>query len=92
MLGLWWIVAASIIAGCLVITILGQITKSKIETVVDIQSTIKSKDLYAKITSVQSDTVKFSMYDRNGNHVQDAKMTSTFSDVSSRVRVGDRIN
>lgn len=91
MLGIWWLIAASVIAGVLVITILGEITRSKISTAVDVQGTIKGKDLYAKITEVQSDTVRFGMYDKNGNHIQDVKMKSTFDYVSSNVKVGDKI-
>ena len=91
MLGIWWLIAASVIAGVLVITILGEITRSKISTAVDVQGTIKGKDLYAKITEVQSDTVRFGMYDKNVNHIQDVKMKSTFDYVSSNVKVGDKI-
>ena len=91
MLGFWWILAASVIAGILVITILGEITKSKISTAVDIQSGIKGKTLHAKIKEVQPDTVKFGMYDSNGNHVQDVKMKSTFDYVNKNIKVGDSI-
>jgi len=91
MLGFWWLLAASIIAGILIIRILGEITEKKISNVVGVQETINGKSLCAKIKEVQSDTVKFGLYDMNGNHVQDAKMTSTFDYVSSNIRIGDKI-
>lgn len=91
MLGFWWLIAASIIAGILIIRILGEITKEKISNVISVQERIKGEGLYAKIKEVQPDTVKFGMYDMRGNHVQDVKMTSTFDYVSSRISVGDTI-
>jgi len=91
MFGFWWLVAASIIAGVLIIRILGEITREKISNVVSVQETINGQSLYAKIKDIQSDTVKFSLYGRNGNHVQDVKMTSTFDYVSHNIRIGDNI-
>lgn len=91
MLGFWWIVTSIFIAGILVITILGEITKSKISTVAGIQSAVTGKDLHAKIKEVQPDTVKFGLYDKNGNHVHDVEMSSVFDYVNSRIKVGDNI-
>lgn len=88
---IWWLIAASVVLGVMVITIFGEITKEKISITVGEQSSIKGKELHARIKEIQSDTVRFSMYDRNGNHVQDVKMKSTDNYVSSKIKVGDTI-
>lgn len=91
MLGIWWLIAATLIGGMLIIRIWGEITKEKLSKIKEEQSKEKGKGLYIRIKEKQPDTVTLSMFDKNGNHVQDAKVTSVWDYVDERIKVGDTI-
>ncbi len=91
MLGIWWLIAATLIGGMLIIRIWGKITKEKLSKIKEEQSKEKGKDLHIRIKEIQPDTVSVSMFDKNGNHVQDAKVTSVWDYVDERIKVGDTI-